>query len=173
MKKTLVATAVLAALAFPFDPAAAETDPRLAWFAPLAGRTWTCTFPNGAVDVHRIDFVLGGRAVRTEHSVNEGAYGGTAVVYWDVEKQTLASHYVTTAGFFTTATIRIENGAMLSHEIVHGGSPGGVAEVKAESRLLPDGRLLVKAQQLKGGEWTPAPDRYYSEDAKARVVFEP
>jgi hypothetical protein len=125
------------------------------------------------VDVHRFEFILGGQALRTIHSVNDGAYGGAALVYWDAEKETLASHYVTTAGFFTTATIRIEDGAMLSHEIVHGGGAGGVAEVKAESRILSDGRLLVKSQQLKGGQWTAGPERYYSEDPKAEVVFKP
>ncbi len=109
--------------------------------------------------------------LRTYHSVNDGAYGGEALVYWDEEKQTLASHYVTTAGFFTTATIRIENGAMLSHEIVHGGGAGGVTEVKGESRFLPDGRLVVKTQQLKNGQWTPGGERTYVEDPKAEVRF--
>jgi hypothetical protein len=170
--RSALGAVVLAALAVA-GPASAQTNPRLEWFKPLAGKTWKCTFPGGAVDVHRFEFILGGQVLRTIHSVNDGAYGGAAVVYWDAEKETLASHYVTTAGFFTTATMRIEDGAMLSHEIVHGGPAGGVDEVKAESRILPDGRLLVKSRQLKGGEWTPGAERYYSEDPKAEVVFKP
>lgn len=170
MTRALAAAACLAALA---APAAAQPGDRLEWFKPLAGRTWKSTFASGAVDVHRFELILNGKVVRTIHSVNDGAYGGEALVYWDEEKQTLASHYVTTAGFYTTATLRIENGAMLSHEIVHGGGADGVREVKGESRLLPDGRLQVKTQTLKGGQWTPGPERYYVEDPKAEVRFKP
>jgi hypothetical protein len=169
------ATAVAVTLFALAAPLAAQTspgaNPHLAWFLPLAGRTWKGTLPNGAVDVHRFELILNGQVLRTVHSVNDGAYGGEALVYWDEEKQTLASHYVTTAGFFTTATIRIESGAMLSHEIVHGGGAGGVAEVKGETRLLPDGRLLVKTWQLRGGQWSPGGDRTYVEDPKAEVRF--
>jgi hypothetical protein len=170
--RTVLAAVAFAGLALA-APASAQTNPRLEWFRPLAGKTWKATLPNGAVDVHRFELILNGQVLRTIHSVNDGVYGGSAVVYWDAEKQTLASHYVTTAGFFTTATIRIENGAMLSHETVHGGGAAGVTEVKGESRFLPDGRLLVKTQQLKNGEWTPGAERTYAEDPKAEVVFQP
>ncbi len=85
--RTALAAIVLAALAAA-GPASAQTNPRLEWFKPLAGRTWKCTFPGGAVDVHRYEFILGGQVLRTSHSVADGAYGGSAVVYWDAEKQT-------------------------------------------------------------------------------------
>jgi hypothetical protein len=172
MRRTLAGVFALAALAAT-APAQTSSVSRLEWFKALAGKTWKATFASGAVDVHRFDLILNGQVLRTIHSVNDGVYGGEALVYWDEEKQTLAAHYVTTAGFHTTATIRIENGAMLSHEIVHGAGAQGVAEVKAESRILPDGRLLVKTQQLKGGQWTPGPERYYVEDPKAEVSFKP
>jgi hypothetical protein len=167
------AAAVLAVLAACAAPAAAQTPARpwLDWFKPLVGRTWKATMPNGAVDVHRFELILNGQVVRTVHSVNDGAYGGEALVYWDEEKQGVASHYVTTAGFFTTATIRFEDGAMISHEIVHGGGASGVREVKAESRVTPDGRLVVRAQRLKDGQWSAAGERTYVEDAKAEVRF--
>jgi hypothetical protein len=173
MIRQAVAVAVaLFALAVPaHSQTAGGPASHMEWFEPLAGKTWKATLPNGAVDVHRFELILNGQVLRTIHSVNDGAYGGEALVYWDEEKQTLASHYVTTAGFFTTATIRIENGAMLSHEIVHGGGAGGVTEVKGESRFLPDGRLLVKTQQLKNGQWTPGAERTYVEDSKAEVRF--
>jgi hypothetical protein len=122
MIRQAVAVAVaLFALAVPSHAqTAGGAASHMEWFEPLAGKTWKATLPNGAVDVHRFELILNGQVLRTIHSVNDGAYGGEALVYWDEEKQTLASHYVTTAGFFTTATIRIENVAMLSHEIVHG-----------------------------------------------------
>jgi ABC-type sugar transport system substrate-binding protein len=42
----------------------------------------------------------------------------------------------------------VEDGAIASHEVVKG-SAGGIAEVKATSRLLPDGRLHVKSRHLR------------------------
>lgn len=169
-RRTLIALLVLAATAATVR-AQALASPHLEWFKPLAGKTWKATLPNGGVDVHRFDLILNGQVLRSMHSVNDGAYGGEALVYWDAERQTLASHYVTTAGFFTTATIRIEDGAMLSHEIVHGGGAGGVKEVKGESRILPDGRLVVKTQQLRDGQWAPGVERTYVEDPGAEVRF--
>lgn len=174
--RSLAAVPVLAALLAPLHAqglSPSTVNPHLEWFKPLAGKTWKATMPNGAVDVHRFDLILNGQVLRTIHSVNGGAYGGEAVVYWDEEKQTLASHYVTTAGFFTTATVRIEGGAMLSHETVHGGGAGGVAEVKGKTRLLPDGRLQVKTQQLRDGQWTSGVERTYVEDPTAEVSFKP
>jgi hypothetical protein len=176
MTRKAIVLAAAAAVAFA-APLAAQTSSgassHMDWFKPLAGKTGKATLPNGAVDVHRFELILNGQVLRTIHSVDDGAYGGEALVYWDEEKQTLASHYVTTAGFFTTATIRIEDGAMLSHEIVHGGGAGGITEVKGESRLLPDGRLQVKTQQLRDGQWTPGAERTYVEDPKAEVLFRP
>lgn len=168
MKKLLPLAAVLVALA---APSLAEPNPKLDWFKPLVGKTLKATLPNGAVDVHRFELILDGQVLRTIHSVNDGAYGGQALVHWDAEKQSVVSYYVTTAGFFTTATIRFENGAMLSHEVVHGGGAGGVREVKGESRFLPDGRLQVKTEQLKDGQWTAGVERVYVEAPDARVVF--
>jgi hypothetical protein len=168
MKRLLLLAAALVTLGL---PAAAEPDPKLDWFKPLVGKTWKATLPNGAVDVHRFELILDGKVLRTMHSVNDGAYGGQALVHWDAEKQLVVSYYVTTAGFFTTATIRFENGAMLSHEIVHGGGAGGVREVKGESRILPDGRLQVKTEQLRDGQWAAGGERFYVEAPDARVVF--
>ena len=97
--------------------------------------------------------ILNGQVVRTIHSVNDGAYAGEALVYWDAEKQSIVSHYVTTGGFYTSATIRFENGAMLSH-------------------ILADGRLQVKTEQLKDGQWTPGGERLYVEDPGAVLRFQ-
>lgn len=174
MQSRAAVAALVVALAALGAPARAQAEPvgSLDWFKPLVGRTWKATLPNGSVDVHRFDLILNGRVLRTVHSVDGGVYGGVAHVYWDEEKRTLAAHYVTTAGFFTTATIRIEDGVMRSHEVVHGGA-GGVTEVKAESRVTPDGRLVVKTQQLRGGEWVAGGDRTYVEDPGGEVTFKP
>ena len=166
---TLVALAVLA-----LGPVAgaADVNPHL---APLLGKTLPGVVSppgaaNPAVDIQRFEPALGGQAVRNSHSVNHGAYGGEAFIVWDEEKQSLVSYYFTTAGFYTVGTLTVEDGAFVFHQVVKG-SAGGVTEVKATSRLLPDGRLLVKSQHLKDGKWQDPRETYYVEEPQAVVRF--
>jgi len=154
---------------------AAEMNPRLAPLAPLLGKTWRGTVsPPGAakpsVDVSRFELALNGQAVRNRHSIDDGAYGGETFIVWEEEKQSLVYYYFTTAGFYTTGTLRAEDGAIVSHETVKG-SAGGISEVKAVSRLLPDGRLHVKTRYLKNGQWEEGRETHYVEDPQAVVRF--
>ena len=173
MKKTcslLVVCALAAATG-----AAGEPDPRLAPLLPLVGKTWrgTLSAPGAAkpvVDVHRFDLVVGGRAVRSSHSVNDGEYGGESLFTWDEEKKVIVYTYVTNGGFYTTGTLAAEGGGFKSLEIVHG-SAGGVTEVEATSQVLPDGRLHVKSRHLKDGQWVDGREVYYAVDASAVVRF--
>jgi hypothetical protein len=164
-----VVTSTLVVLALSAAPGLAEMDPHLEPLKPLVGKTWRGTLPNGAIDVHRFELVLGGQAVRSLHSVNDGVYGGEAIIVWDSEKQCLVSHYFTTGGFYTVGTFRIEDGWIVSHEIVHGNA-GAVREVKGRSRVA-DGKLVVRTEQLKNGEWVPGGERFYVEDPAAVVRF--
>jgi hypothetical protein len=43
--------------------------------------------------------------------------------------------------------------------------------VKASSRILPDGRLHVKSEHLKDGQWVDGHEVRYVEDPKAVVRF--
>jgi hypothetical protein len=52
------------------------------------------------------------------------------------------------------------------------GSAGGVTEVKATHRVLPDGRLLVKSRYLKNGQWEDGRETHHVEDPAAVVRFE-
>jgi len=155
---------------------AAEPDPRLAPLLPLVGKTWrgTLSAPGAAkaiVDVHRFDLAVGGRAVRSSHSVNDGEYGGETLFTWDEEKKTIVYTYVTNGGFYTTGTLAVEaGGGFKSLETVHG-SAGGVSQVEATSQVLPDGRLHVKSRHLKDGQWVEGREVYYAVDASAVVRF--
>jgi hypothetical protein len=167
--------AALAALALAPVARAADMNPHFAPLAPLLGKTFRgVVSPPGAahpaVDVQRYELALNGQAVRNRHSVDDGAYGGETFIVWEEEKQSLVSYYFTTAGFYTVGTMAVEDGAFVFHEVVKGAA-GGVTEVKATSRLLPDGRLLVKAQHLKDGKWEAARETYYVEDPQAVVRF--
>jgi len=167
----LVRFALVMLTALVAAPGLAEMNPHLEPLRPLVGKTWRAVLPGGtAVDVHRFELVLNGQAVRSLHSVNDGVYGGEALLFWDEEKQAIASHYFTTAGFYTVGSFRIEEGWLVSHEIVHGNA-GGITEVRARSRVEPDGSLVVKVEHLKNGQWTPGGERRYVEDPKAVVRF--
>lgn len=169
---TLLTAAVLACAT---GAAAVEMNPRLAPLAPLVGKTWrgVVTPPgaaNPSVDVSRFELVLNGQAVRNRHSIDDGAYGGETFIVWEEAKQSLVYYYFTTAGFYTTGTLRAEDGAIVSHERIKGAA-GGISEVKAVSRLLPDGRLQVKSRHLKNGQWEAGRETFYVEDPQAVVRF--
>jgi len=173
--KIIHVATLLAALAVPAAARASELSLRLAPLKPLLDKTWRGAFPESkpekpVVDVSRFESALNGQAVRNLHSINDGEYGGETVIVWDQEKQGLVFYYFTTAGFYTTGTMRAEDGALVSHEVVKG-EADGVSEVKAVFRLLPDGRLHVKTQYLKQGKWVDARDMHYVEAPAAAVKF--
>ena len=166
---------LLASLAIPAAAAPAELSPRLAPLRPFLGKTWRGVFPDAKpdkpkVDVSRFEAALNGQAVRNLHSINDGEYGGETVIVWDQQKQALVFYYFTTAGFYTTGTMREQEGALVSHEVVKG-EAGGIREVKATFRVQPDGRLHVKTQYLEQGAWVDGRDMYYVEAPGAVVKF--
>jgi hypothetical protein len=174
MKSLCLAACLAWALVAP-RAAAAEMSKQLEPFRPFVGKTWrgSLATPGAAkpvVDVQRWELVLNGQAVRVLHSVNDGEYGGESLSVWDKERQSLAYWYFTTAGFYTAGTFEVADGALVSREVVKGNADG-ITEVKGVSRLLPDGRMHVKTQYLKAGQWVDGRDSYYVEDAKAEVRF--
>jgi hypothetical protein len=121
--KTIHVAALLAALAVPAAARAAELSARLAPLKPFLDKTWRGAFPESkpekpVVDVSRFEAALNGQAVRNLHSINDGEYGGETMIVWDQEKQGLVYYYFTTAGFYTAGTMRAEDGALVSHEVV-------------------------------------------------------
>jgi len=171
--RKLFAAAALAALMTGAGAAAAASP--LDVFAPLCGKTWQGHFtgPDGTemTDVSRWERVLGGKAVRTVHSLNGGVYGGESLLYWDPEAETIAFVYVTTAGFRTEGTMTVEGDTFTSHEEVIG-SADGITEVRATSRLRDDGALEVKSEYLQAGKWVPGHAVTYTEAPDAEVRFD-
>lgn len=171
----MAVAAVLAALALPSVARPGELNPKLEPLRPLLGRTWRGVFPESTpekpiVDISRFEAALNGQAVRNLHSINDGSYGGETLIVWDQDKQALVFYYFTTAGFYTTGTMQADSGALVAHETVRGAA-GGVTEVKATFRVLPDGRLHVKTLHLKDGKWTDGRDMHYVEAPAAAVRF--
>lgn len=150
-------------------------DSHLEPLRPLLGKTWKGTFLDSkpdapVVDVMRWERALNGKAVRILHSINDGAYGGETIVRWDETQQTVTYHYFTTAGFMTVGAMTLEGSRIETREVVKD-NPGGVAEVRGTSELLPDGQFRVKSEYLKDGQWTPGRDVTYKEAADAKVIF--
>jgi len=90
-------------------------NPHLEPLRPLLEKTWKGTFTNSKpgnpiVDVGRWERVLNGQAVRRIHSVNEGAYGGESLIFWDEQKKAVSVYYVTTAGFQSLGTLEFKDG---------------------------------------------------------------
>ena len=166
---------LLATFALPVAARPAELSPHLAPLRPLVGKTWRGEFPESkpgkpVIDVSRYEVALNGQAVRNMHSINDGAYGGESLMVWDKEKQAIVYYYFTTGGFYTTGTLKEEDGAIMAHETVKGDADG-VSEVKAVFRVLPDGRLHAKTSYLKKGQWVDARDMHYVEAPSAVVKF--
>ena len=150
-------------------------DSHLEPLRPLLEKTWKGQFKNSTpekpvIDIARWERALNGRAVRILHSINDGMYGGESLVLWDEKKQQVGYYYFTTAGFMTTGAMQLENGKLITHEVVTGSSEG-ITEVRGVTEILPDGSFHVKSEYLKNGNWVPGHDATYREDTSAKVVF--
>lgn len=150
-------------------------DEHLKPFAPLLGKTWKGEFANSTpekpmVDVSRWERALNGKAIRVVHSVNDGMYGGETTIIWDAEKKSLVYWYFTTAGFRTEGTMKHEDGVISGQEVVKGGA-GGISEVRSTTKLLPNGRMHVKAEYVKDGKSGDSREVEYVEAPDAKVVF--
>src|SRR6266852_894251 len=123
-------------------------DPHLQPLQPLLEKTWKGAFKNSkpekpTVDVMRWERTLNGKAIRTLHSINDGAYGGETIIRWDDQKQSIVYYYFTTAGFMTTGTIDFKDGKVLTHEVVSGNS-GKPSEVRGTGEIQRDGSFHVR-----------------------------
>jgi len=165
---TLLVTA-LASSSVPANP----NDP-LAALAPMVDKTWRAETVEKdgetMVDVQRWEWILGGRAMRIMHSLNDGAYGGQTTVYPDPEGDSMRFHYVTTGGFVTEGTITIEDGVMTAVEDVTGHP--SITKVKNTTELK-DGTLQSRSKYLQNGEWVAGHSFDYREAPDAKPVFPP
>ena len=150
-------------------------DPHLEPLRPFLNKTWKGDFKESTKekpmwDTCRYEAILGGKAVRSMHSVNDGIYGGETLFYWDESKKTIAYFYATTAGFHTEGTVIAEKNKFTSHEFVKG-QASGITEVKGIAELFPGGKMRVSAEYFANGKWGPGSERNYVEDPTAKIIF--
>ena len=139
------------------------------------GKTFKGEFSNSTpenpvFDVQHWERILNGQGIRITHSVNNGEYGGESIIMWDKELKSLKSWYYTTAGFYTQATVEIEEGKFSSIEEVTG-NENGITKVKAIVQLLSDGMLHTKSQYFQNGKWVDGHEVHYKEDPNAKVIL--
>jgi hypothetical protein len=173
--KFVFAALLLAVVCGKVRGAEPKLDEHLVAFAPYVGKTWRGEFKGSTpeklqYDVARWEVALKGKAVRTVHSVNDGAYGGESLVMWDPKTKTLVTFYFTTAGFFTEGTIEFKDGKMIGREVVKGQQPG-VSEVESVTEIS-EGKMHVKSRFLKSGQWTDGHELTYVEAPGAKVVLD-
>ena len=89
---------------------------------------------------------------------------------WDAKSEKLVSWYFTTAGFYTQASVEIDDGKIVILEKVTG-NQNGITEVKSITQLLPNGENHTKAQYLQNGKWIDGHDIYYKESPEVKIIF--
>ena len=125
---------------------------------------------NPTYDIQYWERALNGNAIKITHSVNNCEYGGESIIMWDAKVESLVSWYFTTAGFYTQATMIIENDKLVSYEKVTG-NKNGITEVRATINLLSKGELHTKSDYLQNGKWVDGHEIYYKEAPNAKVLF--
>lgn len=150
--------------------------PKLEGFRPILGITYSGEFTeestpeNPVIDVVRNERILNGQAIRSVHSLNDGAYGGETIYRWDEEKQSIVYHYFTTQGFMTSGTFELEDGKFTAFEKVSGAA-GGIVAVKSSGTFTPE-RMTVKSEyQKEDGTWHPGHSATYLPTPDAQIVF--
>jgi hypothetical protein len=167
----LLALGLAAAPALAQPPDEPSLDEHLAPFEPFLGKTYRgelsdSTPEHPKFDVTRWERALGGKAVRNQHSVGEGAYCGETIAFWDAATSSVIYYYFTTAGFYTHGSLRFEGAKYIANEKVTG-AVEGITEVRSTGELLADGTLTISSEYLKGGQWVPGHAAVYHEDPNA------
>lgn len=164
---------------FALSMASAEAEekalhPQLEAFRPILGKAYVGEFPDSTPekpirDIVSYERALNGQAIRSLHSINDGAYGGETVIRWDEAKQSLVYHYFTTQGFMTSGTMDLEDGKYTAFEEVSGDANGTTA-VRSSGVFSAD-KIIVSSEYLQNGEWVSGHGATYLPDPSAKVLF--
>ena len=111
-------------------------------------------------DVSTWTWILGGKAIRTAHSVNDGAYMGETHIWFDEGEGKIRMLYVTTGGFYTEGTAWQDGDRIRFHEVVKGNAQG-IRDVEAESWIDADGHMHVRSRMRSGEKWAPWSENIY------------
>lgn len=171
-----VSTFVLVWLCGAVQAAALPLHPKLEVFRPYLDTYWQgdLTQPGKTektIDRSHWSRALNGMAIKTVHSINDGAYGGESMIFWDEAKQSLAYYYFTTAGFYTHGTMEFDstNNRIIARETVENNA-NGITEVQSSSELNGD-ELKVRSRYLQNGNWVDGHSANYQRSAAMPIKF--
>ncbi|WP_448213406.1 hypothetical protein [Colwellia sp. MEBiC06753] len=138
-------------------------------FEPYLG-TWESNFAvqpgqEKVLDVSKWERALNGTTIRTLHSINEGAYGGESLIFFDKKQNKIVFYYFTTAGFYTQGWMEMTGvNSFIAYEQVTG-NKDGITQVKSTSSLNGN-TMNIATSYLKNGEWTTPEQRTYQRSNK-------
>lgn len=104
----------------------------------------------GQDDIVTWEYILGGKAVQSTHSINDGAYGGRTIYFYSKADNRHFYHYFTNAGFHSTGTLKFDGDQVTAEETVLGFP--GLTDVKATIRFT-DAGWETASTYLQNGEW--------------------
>lgn len=170
---SLAVPAILAVLSAAALAQESRPDDPLAMFDLLVGKTWKGEGAAGEVggktDVITWERIMGGKAVQSTHSIEDGEYGGVTVFFYDPSEDVVLFHYFTTANFHSTGTVtQSDNGDIVAVEQIHGLE--SLPEVRGRIVFIENG-WETRASYLKDGEWVEGDGFRYVEAPAEKVVF--
>jgi hypothetical protein len=124
---------------------------------PLIGKTWFGEFKNSTPekpigDEVRFDIILGGKAVRSVHTVT-GGYSGETIFMWDPSTERVIFWYFTNDGMYSEGWIDNVGGVDIHRALNFNG--GDITAWQASVVINEDGTWSTEAQYFKNGSWTP------------------
>ncbi len=132
----------------------------LAPFLPLIGRCYKATptadSAEQLADIQHWSLALGGAAIKIEHALEDGSYGGVSFVYPQADSDAFTYVYITNAGFHTQGTIVLKDDQTFTASETVDGHPT-ITEVRSISRFDKTGLLSMASEFLDNGEWKPGP----------------
>lgn len=164
---------------FSFATIAAEPPlhPQLEIFRPFLNSHWEGDLTEPGKEKKMIDRsiwrrALNGQAIKTEHSVNDGEYGGETMIFWDQQQKKIAYYYFTTAGFYThgTMTYNAATKSIEALEMVENNAQG-ITQVRSHSVLDPKGILKISSEYLQNGKWIKGHSAVYKSVPQTEVKF--
>lgn len=107
-------------------------------------------------DIQHWSLALGGAAIKIEHALEDGSYGGVSYVYPAKEPEAFTYVYITNAGFHTQGTIQLNGDQSFTASETVEGHPS-ITAVRSRSTFDENGLISMSSEFLDGGEWKPGP----------------
>ena len=165
-KRIFLAMFLAIALGAQDPPAAPAAKPgKLDAFAPLIGRDWTATLPNGVLtDTQRFEWVYGKKFIRNTHAVKTAkgdvVYEGETIYGWDARAGRIVWWYWNASGGYVEGTATVEADGTIRTEGENHGDTKQLDRTRSTLRIGKDHWIFTPAYE-KDKVWHNEPSRTY------------